>query len=320
MSPADPLSDVLRVLRVGGSLVLHERYAAPWAVEVPGAARLADLTRAAPDQVVAFHLVREGWLHLVDDRGATVRAGAGDLLVSFGGAPHQLRCGAGARPQPLERLMGMDGEPPCPTDAAGDGTTLVCGVFSIGTLGTSPLADGLPPTVHVPCGAGEDFDALAGLLAAEVDARRPGWEFAVTRLLELLCAEALREVARTAPTDDPSWLRALADPPVLAAMAAVHGDPAREWDVAALGRVAALSPSRLTARFRTTLGQSPMGYVTLWRMIVASELLIETDLPVQLVAERVGYTAQPSFTRAFTRHHGVSPREHRTVARSARHH
>lgn len=95
-------------------------------------------------------------------------------------------------------------------------------------------------------------------------------------------------------------------------MSAVHNDPAHDWDVRGLSDAAAMSSSRLTARFRETLGQSPMAYVTEWRMIIAAQLLTDTDLSVQRVAERVGYTAQPSFTRSFTRHYGLAPRNYRT--------
>lgn len=315
MSQLDPLSDILRVLRVGGSLVLNDTYALPWSVKVPPAARLAELTEIDKDEVVAFHFVQRGWLRLTQDDGAEIEAGRGDLLVCFGGGPHQLSCGEGAAPIPLENLIGLADNPDEGIEPDQAATTLLCGVFSLGALQTTPIADCLPRVVHIKGGATGDFDALAHLLAAEVAGCRPGREFTIGRLLELICAEALRQVAREAPPDRPSWLRALTDPAVFAAMSAVHNDPAHDWDVRALGDAAAMSPSRLTARFRETLGRSPMAYVTEWRMIIAAQLLTDTDLSVQTIAEQVGYTAQPSFTRSFTRHYGMAPRKYRMSAR-----
>lgn len=311
MSQLDPLSDIMRVLRVGGSLVLNDTYALPWSVSVPAAARLAELTRIAEDEVVAFHLVQRGWLRLTDDAGSQIEAGRGDLLVCFGGGPHEISSGDGATSTPLENLMGLADNPHDGIDSDQPATTLLCGVFSLGRFRTSPMAAGLPRIAHIRGGATGDFDALANLLATEVIARRPGMEFTVGRLLELICAEALRHVAREAAGDRPSWLRSMTDPAVFAAMSAVHQDPSAGWDMRALGEAATMSPSRLTARFRETLGQSPMAYVTEWRMIIAAQLLTDTQLSVQQVAERVGYTAQPSFTRAFTRHYGVAPRPYR---------
>lgn len=302
----------MRVLRVGGSLVLNDTYAVPWSVRVPPAARLAELTKIDKDEVVAFHLVQRGWLRLTQDDGREIEAGRGDLLVCFGGGTHQLSCGEGASPTPLENLIGLAADPDDGIEPDQPATTLLCGVFSLGALRTTPLADGLPGAVHIKGGAAGDFDALAQLLAAEVAARRPGMEFTIGRLLELICAEALRQVAREAPLDRPGWFRALTDPAVFAAMSAIHNDPAHDWDVRALGDAATMSPSRLTARFSESLGRSPMAYVAEWRMIVAAQLLTDTDLSVQAIAEHVGYTAQPSFTRSFTRHYGMAPRTYRT--------
>ncbi len=314
MSELDPLSDVLRVLRVGGSLVLHDTYALPWSVSVPRATRLAELTNIAEDEVVAFHFVQRGSLRLTDDEGAQIEAGRGDLLVCFAGRPHRISSGDGAAARPLEDLLGLSHDPDAKIDRGVPATTLLCGVFSLGALNTTPLASGLPSIVHVRGGATADFDALATLLAAEVAARRPGMAFTVSRLLELICAEAIRHVVRDASVDEPSWLRAMTDPVVFAAMSAVHQNPSHNWDMRALGGAAAMSPSRLTARFRETLGQSPMAYVAEWRMIIAAHLLTETELSVQQIAERVGYTAQPSFTRSFTRHYGMAPRTYRNPA------
>lgn len=316
MRQLDPLSDVLRVLRVSGSLVLHDSYTIPWSVSVPKASRLAELTSIVEDEVVAFHFVQHGWVQLTDADGTHVEAGRGDLLVCFGGRPHTISCGDNASATPLESLLERSDSRKGSADPALPATTLLCGVFSLGALTASPLASGLPNIAHIRGGATGDFDALANLLAGEVAARRPGMDFTVGRLLELICAEVIRHIARDAAGHQPSWLRALTDPVVFAAMSAVHQDPSYDWDMRALGDVAAMSPSRLTVRFRQTLGQSPMAYVAEWRMLVAAQLLTNTELSVQEVAERVGYTAQPSFTRSFTRHYGMAPRAYRKPASS----
>lgn len=321
MGERDPLSDLLRVLRVNGSLVLHDTYALPWSVAVPDSTRLAQLGGIPPtDHVVAFHLVQRGHLEVTDAEGGRTAAGRGDLMIGFGGAPHELSCGDGALSIPLEALVnpGDDtaGSSNTPDEVS---TTLLCGVFSLGAVQHSPLAGALPPVVHVRAGNDDNFDALASLLGREVASGRPGSAFAISRLLELLCAEALRQVAATATADEPGWLRALADPVVFAAMSAVHRAPGSAWTVRRLADEVALSPSRLTARFRAILGESPMSYVTGWRMIIAGQLLTDTDVQIQQVAEQVGYSNQPSFSRAFHRAYGRAPRDHRAQRIGAGH-
>jgi AraC family transcriptional regulator of adaptative response / methylphosphotriester-DNA alkyltransferase methyltransferase len=52
------------------------------------------------------------------------------------------------------------------------------------------------------------------------------------------------------------------------------------------------------------------------RLNVAARLLRGTDLPVGAVARRVGYGDHAPFTKAFRRHHGVSPRAYARHGRS----
>jgi AraC-like DNA-binding protein len=52
------------------------------------------------------------------------------------------------------------------------------------------------------------------------------------------------------------------------------------------------------------------------RLNVAARLLRGTDLPVGAVAPRVGYGDHAPFTKAFRRHHGMSPRAYAARGRS----
>ena len=90
-------------------------------------------------------------------------------------------------------------------------------------------------------------------------------------------------------------------------MSLLHGAPGRRWTVSALAREAAVSRSVLDSRFREILGRSPIRYLTEWRMHIAEDLLMTTDLGVGVVARRVGYDAEEAFSRAFKREHGESP-------------
>ena len=91
------------------------------------------------------------------------------------------------------------------------------------------------------------------------------------------------------------------------ALARVHTEPAAKWSVARLAAAASVSRSVLDGRFRNLLGLSPMRYVAQWRMHVARDLLLSSDLAVSQVSRRVGYDAEEAFSRAFKREYGVSP-------------
>jgi AraC-like DNA-binding protein len=61
-----------------------------------------------------------------------------------------------------------------------------------------------------------------------------------------------------------------------------------------------------------------MGYLTGWRLAVAADLLLEPDASVGAVARQVGYASPFSFSTAFKRVYGVSPRLYRDGARQKR--
>ena len=94
--------------------------------------------------------------------------------------------------------------------------------------------------------------------------------------------------------------------------------PARHWTVESLAAQVAVSRSLLDQRFRQVLGQSPIRYLTGWRMHLAENLLVTTDLAVAAIAHRVGYDAEEAFSRAFRRTDALPPaawrQQRRTLA------
>jgi AraC-like DNA-binding protein len=76
--------------------------------------------------------------------------------------------------------------------------------------------------------------------------------------------------------------------------------------LAMLASAASMSRSAFAARFKALLGETPMEYLTRWRMETAARLL--RDQEFYAVARAVGYRGDPAFTRAFTRVIGISPR------------
>ena len=90
------------------------------------------------------------------------------------------------------------------------------------------------------------------------------------------------------------------------ALAALHRAPHESWTVGRLARVVGLSRSVLAERFTLMLGQPPMQYLALWRMQLASRLLLEGD-PITAVAAAVGYESESAFSRTFKKLVGQTP-------------
>ena len=71
----------------------------------------------------------------------------------------------------------------------------------------------------------------------------------------------------------------------------------------------------LARRFADVVGQSPMEFLTQWRLTLAADLLLDPQETVASVARTVGYSSPYALSAAFKRVRGVSPRQHRTAQR-----
>ena len=135
---------------------------------------------------------------------------------------------------------------------------------------------------------------------------RAGGENVLARLSELMFVETIRRYLETLPPAQTGWLAGLRDPMVGQALAALHGEASEPWTVERLARVVGLSRSVLAERFTDMVGQPPMQYLALWRMQLASRLLVDGG-QVAAVAGAVGYESEAAFSRAFKKLVGQAP-------------
>ena len=106
----------------------------------------------------------------------------------------------------------------------------------------------------------------------------------------------------------PAWFRADADPVIGRVVRLMQNEPAEPWTVGDAGRhgrrlAGAARPAVPRGRRRTT------DYVPhLWRLALAADLLTAGDATVGAIAREVGYGSPFTFSTAFKRTYGASPR------------
>jgi len=306
------LDNALRSLSISGNILLREPYALPWSIGIPDTEQLTELLDVSPRvRVVAFHLVEFGHCELktVDGKGVLLKAG--EMVICFGGQAHELMQGDRPQLQSIETLLsgGQNVQHPDVVSQTAS-ASLLCGVFLLHHTAFNPLFSALPPFIHVNLsrpGEMHNLSGVARLMAEEIDRKSLGRGYIIERLLEVLYAEAVRAHIEAIPTHDQSWVRAIKDPIIGRAIAAIHSNPGEPWSVQRLARDVAMSPSRFAARFAETLGDSPMAYVSKWRMNVACRQLSTTQQRVDKIAIDVGYESPAAFSRVFKKRMGVSP-------------
>ena len=302
-----PFNDALHDLRISGNVLLHERYATPWAIDIPGEEVLRTALGAGPDvRIVPFHLVRAGAFDLTHEKALPERIETNDVAICPSGAPHRMSLGERARPVSLTDVLA--GRSPAAGSDSPDATELICGVFRLHHAPLNPLLGALPRLLKVKT-SGPDVDPLldhaVAMLGLEV-AKGPS-SFVAARLLEVFFAEAVRAYGRGQGAAASGWFKAIDDPRIGVALSRLHEDPGAAWTVASLAHTAALSLSRFAARFREVTGQSAMSYVSRWRMTVACQRLRNSDDNLERIARTVGYQDLASFSRAFKSIVGQSP-------------
>ncbi|MFF2183777.1 AraC family transcriptional regulator [Streptomyces sp. NPDC058155] len=303
----DVLSDVIAVTRTGRSRSAYVRWHAPWRQEftsVPGSA--------------GFQVVLEGSCWLLSPEEQPVQLGAGDVVFLPHGSGHTLAdspetpvtapaCG------PDDHQLSGTYASDCVDRGGDDGpvTVVLCGAYQLDPSRTHPLLLTLPELIHLGPQAGRhpQLSSAVELLAAELENPRLGTDAAVPALLDALLLYILRIWfnGQSCLGNTTGWAAALNDPPVTAALHAIHRDPASPWTVAKLAAEAGLSRAPFARRFALLIGQPPLGYLTWWRMTTAARLLRTSDAPLRSIAAQVGYTSEFAFANAFKRRHGTAP-------------
>lgn len=91
---------------------------------------------------------------------------------------------------------------------------------------------------------------------------------------------------------------------------------ARHFDADWYAEKCQLSASQMNRRFRQAFGISPNQYWQQARLIHIQEVLANTDMPIQDIAARCGFTSAYYFSRWFRKMTGVSPRQWRCTGNS----
>ena len=308
----DALSQTLRVVHLVGAMFLQARFTAPWCYQSPHADVAAPLLEPQAERVIIFHLITEGECFVEMPEGPPVQLMAGDVVLFPHGDAHRVTSQPGLPPASGARLSEVLSRRPRALAYGGGGapTKLVCGYLACDDRLARMLLSGLPPLLRVNVRgspAGLWLEASVRYALAEARSPRPGGEGVLAKLAEVLFIEVLRLAMQDPARPAAGWLAGVGDRVVGAALAALHERPAEAWTLDELARTAHSSRSVLAQRFQELVGQSPMQYLTQWRMLLATNLLRRSNVPLSRIAEEVGYQNDTAFSRAFRREFGTPP-------------
>jgi len=327
----DVLSEVLRAVKLRGALFFNGEFSAPWCFRSGGSALAAralfplllDPGTADPEasRLIVFHFLTEGRAFARLEDGSREELTAGDIVIIPRGEAHFL--GNGWPEKPVDSFVVFarylaEGLKAVRFGGGGEITRFVCGFMACEPRLSDVVLAGLPPILKVRVADEPAGEWLAQYIRFSVDqaGSSAGSALVLSRLSEVLFVEALRRYISSMPGDRSGWLAGARDPVVGRALALLHHEPSRPWTVQELAKRAGLSRTRLVERFSHFLGESPMAYLTQWRLKLGAEMLQSAEQSVAAVADAVGYGSESAFNRAFKREFGCPPAQFRRRRKS----
>ncbi len=313
----DALSEMLRAIRLESAIYFNAEFSEPWCLTSPASCVLAPLLTPAAGHVIIYHLLLSGSAYAEVAGGERLALAAGDLVTFPQGHGHVL--GSGTRSSAIDASTVLStwlgqGLELVQLGGGGSSCRFICGFMACDLQLSRTFLASLPPAIKVnihddPSGRWLEDSLKFSVL--EAGTRREGGDAVLAKLAEVVFAETLRRYVRTLPDHEVGWLAATRDPAVGKALALLHGRHAHPWTVAELARATGLSRTVLAERFKHFLGESPIAYLTRWRLQLGARALTTTSYGVAQVAFDVGYESEAAFNRAFKREYGLPPARYR---------
>jgi len=259
-------------------------------------------------------------LHYTLAGAGELRLGSGELLPLAGNSlavmppnmVHAIQCGE------VEHETGVEGQgdPEAPICELVAGSlnevalTIACGRIQAKYAGSIGLFDHLEEAIVLDFGDNTRMRTIFDTLIDEYQNAGPASAAMMTALMNQCLIEVLREAEAQSDGVLP-WLSALDDPRISKVIDALLDHPERSHTLETMADKATMSRATFIRHFEKCFGRTPMDYLRDVRLRRAAQLLQISTLPVDSVADKVGYASRSHFSRAFHDRFGLSPSDFR---------
>lgn len=152
---ADPLSDVLKTVRLTGAVFFDINAKSPWVAEQPLQEKILPLILPGAAHLIAYHVMLEGRCYTNVVGAEPLAVDAGEIVVYTRGDPHIVASQPGLRagPPPAKSPYESAAESICMPFPINLGTKgpvsarFVCGFLACDAAPFNPLIENLPPVI-----------------------------------------------------------------------------------------------------------------------------------------------------------------------------
>ena len=297
----DALSTILE--GVGLRSVVYSKFplATPWGLDI------------VKDENSQFWRLVSGSCTVGSPDGRVIEMAEGDLIFVPHGSAHWIADSTTSLRMPSPEFVKARREG-IPVFNNGDNKTiLVAGHFEFDYQSLHPFLKDLPPVIHIRQYVTENqllLKQVTQLMLEELNNERPGSSVMLKCLSEMMFVNIIRAYLEQA-TPDSGFLSALNDPRISKALKLMQDSPQNDWTLESLASEVGMSRSVFFNQFKKRVHETPLSYLTNWRISRAQKLLVTDNSNITAIAANVGYRSEAAFNRIFKSKTGHTPAVYR---------
>ncbi len=300
----DALSSILEVVKIKSAVYFKSDFSSPWGMDV------------STSNFAQFHMIVRGKCLLKISQEETIELYAGDIVIFPFGKSHWLADSKDSKKENGLNVVKSIWDNNSIFKGDNFSTTLICGHFEFDRTIKHSFIESLPAFIHITDMERKEFtwlETISNLIMKELGENLIGNAITVNKLAEILFIHSIRAYILQ-NNDKVGFFAAIKNPKLSNVLKSIHNNPEYNWNLENLAREAGMSRTLFANKFKEIVGETPLHYITNWRILKAKKFLKESSVPISEVAEKVGYSSEAAFNRVFKKKVQKTPAVYRRVA------
>jgi AraC-like DNA-binding protein len=297
----DALSTILEATRLKSVVYSKFPLEAPWGLDI------------VQDENSQFWRLVSGSCTVGSPDGSIIEMAESDLVFVPNGSAHWIGDKATSLRMPSPEFVKARRAGIPVFNSGGEVTTLIAGHFEFDYQPLHPFLKDLPPIIHIRQYVTENqllLKQVTQLMLEELNNERPGSSVMLKNLSEIMFINIIRaHLEQGGPGS--GFLSALNDPRISKALKLMQDSPQNNWTLESLASEIGMSRSVFFNQFKKLVHETPLSYLTNWRIRQAQKLLMTDNSNISQIAVNVGYQSEAAFNRVFKSKTGQTPAVYR---------
>jgi len=297
----DALSTVLEATRLNSVVYSQLPLSAPWGLDI------------VQDENSQFWRLVSGKCTVGSPDGRIIEMTEGDLVFVPNGSAHWIADSATSLRMPSPEFVKARRAGIPVFNTGGNATVLIAGHFEFDYKPLHPFLKDLPAIIHIRQYVTENqllIKQVTQLMLHEINNEGPGSILMLKCLSEMMFINIIRAYLDQAAPQS-GFLSALNNPGISKALKLMQDSPQNDWTLSSLASEIGMSRSVFFNQFKKLVHETPLSYLTNWRIRQAQKLLITDKSNISIIAAKVGYQSEGAFNRIFKSKTGQTPAVYR---------